>query len=133
MSDGQAPVPRTSYLRDRGASAPPEIDFHRVASILQRRGLPMLLGLGCVMGAVALLTYLSKKTYESAAMFLVEKENPRAELPALAVLERVGRGSQIETEMKLIQSRNVVEPVVAELALHVVAVEGGLEKRPSDV
>lgn len=124
-----------------GASGPPgpgslpsaELGAHSIAAILQRRRRIILLSLVFVLGAVAGLTPLLPKTYKSSATLLLDKQGPRDNSPALAVLERLGRGSQIETEMNLLQSRSVIAPVVDQLDLHVVVLADGNELRPNAV
>lgn len=112
---------------------PPDLDLRRVADMLRRRRWVILLTLASVLGVVAALTPLWPKIYKSTTTLLLDKQSPRDNSPALAVLERLGRGSQIETEMNLLQSRSVIEPVVDQLDLHVVVLADGSELRPSAV
>lgn len=86
-----------------------------------------------VIGSVIVLT--RPETYRSQATFLLEEEAPRRAggSPALSVLDQLGRSKTIETEMEILRSRRVLEPVVDELALHVVLLDGGDPERPRNV
>ena len=101
--------------------------------MLRRRRWVILFGLISVFSAVAVFTHLSPRTYKSSATFLVDKQVGNAESAALDVLRRLGAGSQIVTETNLLGSRSVVEPIVADLALHVTVLADGKEQRPGDV
>ncbi len=105
----------------------------RVIAMLRRRRWTILFGLVAVLGGVALFTYVWPRTYESSAVVFVEQPGPRVDFPALALLERLGRSSQIETEIELLQTRHVVERVVDELDLHVVVEAEVGKKRPREV
>ncbi len=85
---------------------------HQIAAILRRRLGTILLVFLPVFPPVTAYSLLSPKTYESSALILVEERSPRLESSALAALDRLGRGSQVDTEMELIKSRRVVERVV---------------------
>jgi tyrosine-protein kinase Etk/Wzc len=81
-----------------------------------------------VVAAVDLATLAIPTTYHSEVSFLVEPRTPQTLSPALSVLERLGSAKSTETEIELLRSRRVVEPVVEELALHVEArVDGTAE------
>ena len=68
---------------------------------------------------VTLLTSAIPTTFHSEVTFLVEPRTPQTLSPPLAVLERLGNAKSTETEIELLRSRRVVEPVAEELALHV--------------
>ena len=109
------PVPARTPRPDSGSSYPfseSGVDVRSVLSFLRRRRGAIALGFVCKLWAVAALTFLLPKTYESSALILVERRGPSVDSPALAVLERLGRGSQIETEIQLVESRRVLERVV---------------------
>jgi capsular exopolysaccharide synthesis family protein len=74
-----------------------------------------------VVVVVDLATLAIPTTFHSEVSFLVEPRTPQALSPALSVLERLGSAKSTETEIELLRSRRVVEPVVEELALHVEA------------
>ncbi len=109
------PVPARTPRLDSGSSYPfseSGVDVRSVLSFLRRRRGAIALGFVSKFWAVAALTFLLPKTYESSALILVERRGPSVDSPALAVLERLGRGSQIETEIQLVESRRVLERVV---------------------
>jgi capsular exopolysaccharide synthesis family protein len=124
----RAPVPEGTYP-DRL----PDADIRGIGTMLRRRRGTILAVFLAVFGAVAALTFLWPKTYQSSALVLVEQRTPRLESSALAVLERLGRGSQIETEMELMRSRRVIERVVDQLDLHVLVETPQGQRRPRDV
>jgi tyrosine-protein kinase Etk/Wzc len=72
-----------------------------------------------VFGAVAAYTLRLPETYQSTASFLVERRIPSRSTPTVDVLERITQANNAETEMELLGSRRVVEPVVDSLDLHV--------------
>lgn len=90
-----------------------------LASVIRRRRWSVLVVTALVVSTVAALTLTHPKTYESTTTILVEERNRSGDSPALEVLERLGQGSQAETEIELLGSRRVIEPVVDELDLHV--------------
>jgi capsular exopolysaccharide synthesis family protein len=96
------------------------VDSSRIGAFFRRRRWTILTGFASVMVSVTALTFLLPKTYESSASFLVEQhQTAPAEVPVLAVLERLGDVASRQTEVELVQSRRVVEPVVEAGALHV--------------
>ena len=126
--------PTSFYLvPERAGPGPREPDFQRVKAILRRRRWTMLAGFLGVFGAVVALTLLLPKKYESTASFLIEQPEGRTNVPALAVLERLGRLASRETEVELIQSRRVVEPVVEAFNLHVRVETPAGRVRPEEV
>jgi capsular exopolysaccharide synthesis family protein len=82
---------------------------------------------------VGALTLLWPKTYESSATILVEKRTPTLDSQALAVLERLGRANETETEIELVRSRTVLEFAVDQLDQHVVVETGEGNKRPGEL
>ena len=130
---GQGPPParfgsRTGRSLQRAAPS----DVQRVAWVLRRRRWSIMSTALVVLFVTAMLTWLWPRTYKSTTTFLVEKQGGQ-ESPALDVLERLGAVGQIQTEINLLNSRSVVEPVVDDLALHVVVEADGFEQRPEDV
>ncbi len=94
----------------------------------------MLGGFTAVMVAVLAFVLFMPKTYESSASFLVEhQQTSRSEVSALAVLDRLGRLATRETEVALVRSRRVVEPVVDRGDLHVTVRTPNGDQRPSEV
>lgn len=125
------PLPESTSTYSYSEPGP---DIRSVLSFLRRRRGAIALGFVSVFGAVAAFTFLFPKTYESSALILVERRGPSMESPALDVLDRLGRGSQIETEIQLVESRRVLERVVDDLDLHVFAeTSAGKKKRPSKI
>jgi len=110
--------PRSLQRNRRYTDRVPDADLSGIASMLRRRRGTILLMFLVVFGSVVAFTLLLPKTYESSALILVEQQ-PRMESPALATLERLGRGSVIETEIELVTSRRVIERAVDQLDLHV--------------
>ena len=116
--------------RSLAGSRPP--DVQRVGPMLRRRRWSIVWCTTLVVLATAVVTWLWPRTYKSSTTFLVEKQGGQ-ESPALDVLERLGAVGQIQTEINLLSSRSVVEPVVDDLALHVTVLAGGEQRRPSEV
>ncbi len=110
--------PRSLQRNRRYTDRVPDADLSGIAAMLRRRRGTILLMFLVVFGSVVAFTLLMPKTYESSALILVEQQS-RMDSPALATLERLGRGSQIETEIELVTSRRVIERVVDQLDLHV--------------
>lgn len=120
------PIPRDGVVGPRAGLE--EFDLHAVGSFLKRRRATILSSLVTVVVAVTLLTLLWPPTYESRVSILVKPvDREGGGIPGLAVLERLERSTALETEMELIRSRRVIEPVVDELDLHVRARENGDE------
>ena len=111
--------PRSLQRNRRYTDRAPDADLSGIAATLRRHRGSILLMFLVVFGSVVAFTLLMPKTYESSALILVEQQSPRMESPALATLERLGRGSQIETEIELVTSRSVIERLVDGLDLHV--------------
>lgn len=124
-------IPRTGRSLQRGR--PPDPDLQRVGSVLRRRRWIIVLSTLAVLTATAVVTWLWPRTYKSSTTFLVERQAGHQESPALDVLERLGTVGQIQTEINLLSSRSVVEPVVTDLALPVTVLADGIEQRPEDV
>lgn len=101
-------------LEDRYGFGPnPTIDGRRILGFLRRRWATIVGGFLLVMLAAGGLTYMAPKVYESSASFLVEqRKSTPTDVPALEVLERLGDVASAQTEVHLIRSRRVVEPVV---------------------
>lgn len=98
-----------------------EPDIGKLLSILRRRRLAFAAGFVAVLALTVLGTVLMPRVYESSASFLIEKPTSSSQASALAVLEHLGRTDNVETELELIRSRRVLEPVVENLNLHVAA------------
>ena len=126
LPDGSRPnlsvrvEPPRSLQRNGGyADRAPDADLRGIAAMLRRRRGSIVLMFLVVFGSVVAFTLLLPKTYESSALILVEQQSQSMESSALATLDRLGRGSQIETEIELVTSRRVIARVVDQLDLHV--------------
>ncbi len=120
------------YSRVASPRTPPPDEFRSLLHKLWRRRQFVVIGVVCVVGAVAVLTYLQPRTYRSSALVLVEEQNRRTDIPVLAALQSL-TGDQIETEIELIKSRNVLESVVDQLDLHVSVEASDDRLRPGEV
>lgn len=107
-----------------------EIELGHAGTILRRRWPSIVAGTLSVIFCVGLLTHFWPRTYQSEATILVEKSGRNVDAPALDVLERLGRGNSIATEIRLMQSRRVLDPVVDSLELHV-SIETATGRRPA--
>jgi len=122
---------RTPLRNGRGPAD--ELDLASVGSTLRRHRWTVIGVATSVFVIVAALTLVWPKSYESSATILIEKRTPNLDSQALAVLERLGRSNETETEIELVQSRAVVQFAVDELDLHVVAKTEEGDRRPSEV
>ena len=91
--------------------------------LLVRRNLWLILGVAAlVIGATAWVTWTTRPVYQAAATIHVDQERSSS-LPELGYLSTMLRGSDLETEMALLEARSVAEQVVDSLALQVRVVE----------
>lgn len=115
-----------------GAGPGSQFDPKEVAGFFPRRRWSLILGFVPVMIGVVLVNASLPETYQSSATFLIEQpRGPTAQASALAVLERVGSLATRETEITLVGSRRVIEPVVDQLDLHVSVKTSAGPKRPA--
>lgn len=105
----------TSRVDDDERSVP---SARTLAAVFKRRRRTILTVLAATLIAVAVATAALPRTWESTTTILVEERVRGDENSTLEVLDRLGLGNQAETEIELIHSRRVVEPVVDELDLH---------------
>ncbi len=103
-------------LKGGGEGARPPRAF--AAVIRRRRGTILTVFLG-VITVVAIGTALLPRRWQSSTTILIEERSRGPETSALEMLDRLGLGNQAETEIELIRSRRVIEPVVDVLNLHV--------------
>ncbi len=101
--------------------------------IVRRRRWIILAGFLPVTAAVAAYTQMTPRTYTSWATVLVEARQQQEGNSALEVLQRLGQTNTLETEIELITSRRVIEPIVEKQAMHVSATVDGESVQPSDV
>ena len=124
----------TTYLaRDTDASSRGGQDLRQFFSFLGRRRWTILVGFLLLFAAVTAVTFTLPATFVSTASFLLEQEQSSADVPAFSMLDLVGRVASRGTEIELIQSRRVLEPVVDELDLHVQFERENAELRPGDL
>jgi succinoglycan biosynthesis transport protein ExoP len=129
---GSPLLSRLGSRTGRALQSTRQFDAQSVGPMLRRRRWSIVWTAVLVLLTTATLTWLWPATYKSSTTFLVEKQGGQ-ESPALDVLERLGSVGQIQTEINLLSSRSVVEPVVDDLALHVTVLANGMEFRPSEV
>ena len=111
-------------------------DLDTIRGALVRRRWTIVAATAAVVVVAGVLTMLWPESYESTATVLVEqseREGEAAEIPGLAVLERVEQITTLETETELIRSRRVVSDAVDSLDAHVTLKSDGGTYRPSDL
>ena len=112
----------------------PGLQPGRIGAFLRRRAWTLVLGFVGVMTGVTAVTFLLPERYESTASFLVEQERSTGtDIPSLDVLQRLGQLASRETEVTLVSSRRVLEPVVDEGDLHVSVETSEGPQRPREV
>lgn len=129
-------TPHPSFIPPNGRSGDhteQALGLRRLKAILRRQRWTVLAGLLSVIIAVAVLTHLWPRTYESTVTFLIDKPSRGADAPPLATLERLGRSNDLETEIELMQSRRVLDTVVDRLDLHVTAATASGEASPGTI
>jgi capsular exopolysaccharide synthesis family protein len=107
---GTAPLVPASDLE-------PGEELRRLYSRFRRRMPSIITGMLLVLGAVTAFTLVWPRTYQSAALIVIEQPTGNDDA-RLALLGQLGRATQIETEIELIKSRHVMEHVVDQLDLH---------------
>jgi tyrosine-protein kinase Etk/Wzc len=91
--------------------------------LLVRRNLWLILAVAAlVIGATAWVTWTTRPIYQASATIHVDPERSSS-LPELGYLTTMLRGSDLATEMALLEARSVAEEVVDSLALQVRVVE----------
>lgn len=108
-------------------------DLNKIIAMIRRRFWTIMLSAASVFAAVAVLTFLWPKTYQSVTTILVEQSNPGMNSSALAVLERLGQRNETKTEIELMHSRGVIEAVVDELDRNVDAETNKGMRRPAQI
>ena len=124
----QSKPQRSSRIRSHVESGP-----QVVLDVLHRRWRVIMLGTLSVLLAVLALTLIWPKRYDSSALILVEQRVAGNDSSALAVLERLGQASRLETELEILKSRPVIEEVVDELDLHVLVETPEKQGRAGDM
>ncbi|MFN2382974.1 MAG: GumC family protein, partial [Gemmatimonadota bacterium] len=105
-----------------------------IGPMLRRRRWTIVSALAIVVVGAAILTHFWNKTYTSTATVLVQAQAAEGgDIPGVAVLERVGQGNALETEIELLKSRRVVEPVVEAGTRHLTVRVGGTERPAAEL
>lgn len=123
---------RTVVIQEAAASEAAEPSPSAIWELVLRRKLTVVLTAAVAVILALVLTLLSDSVYQSRATFLLEQPG-RGGGSALAMLDRVGQAASTETEIELLGSRRVVEPVVEKLGLHVWARTPDGVHRPDEI
>ncbi|MEN8144189.1 MAG: polysaccharide biosynthesis tyrosine autokinase [Gemmatimonadota bacterium] len=103
-----------------------EVDLRDVWSVIRRRRWVIFGSLAVVLVAVGLYTWLATPVWQASTLIRVD-EGDRSNVAVLDVLSSLQRGSELETEMRILRTRPIAEEVVDELDLNLVV------SRPADV
>jgi len=122
--DPAGPVRRRAsdaYLLPDSGGAPQssESEIDSLTGMFRRRRWWILGSAAAVLATAATITFLMPEKYQSESTILVKEARETQTDSALELLERVGENATIETEIQLLTSRRVVEPVVESLGLNV--------------
>jgi len=96
-----------------------EIDLRDLGAVLRRRRAWIFGVAGAMLLAVALWTFLQVPVWRASTLIRVE-ETSSTDVPVLDVLSGLQRGSELETEMRIVRTRPILEEVVDELDLNLV-------------
>lgn len=131
--DGEGALLPRAWQETSGSVGPPQ-RRRAIRSVLRRRVREIALGFIAIVGAVTAVSFVVPPRYESTASFLIEEARPTSSgAAALAMLERLGRSRSAETEVALLRSHSVLEPVIDALDLHVVGRTSDGYVRPASV
>lgn len=120
-----APLP---YPAERQQNIPAQ-----VWEMAKRRKWTLLLGLVSVVAVTAFITSRMPRVFDSQATILVGTGSNATNAPTIDVITtQAGLFNSIETELQLLESRRIVEPVVDGHDLHV-GLLSPAGKRPADV
>jgi tyrosine-protein kinase Etk/Wzc len=98
---------------------PDEIDYARIFRIIRRRKLVLILSIIAVLGLVVLYNTLSKPVYESTVLLKKEQTDQRSRTDdELSNILNLQSPAQIETEMELVKTSEVLTKTIEELNLH---------------
>jgi tyrosine-protein kinase Etk/Wzc len=98
---------------------PDEIDYARIFRIINRRKIILVLSVLFVLGLVFLYNSLSKPVYESTVLLKKERTDNRSHnTDELANILSLQSPAQIETEMELVKTSEVLSKTIDELNLH---------------
>jgi tyrosine-protein kinase Etk/Wzc len=98
---------------------PDEIDYAKIFRVINRRKYILLLSVIIVLGLVILYNTLSKPVFESTVLLKKEQTNTRSNNnDELANILSLQSPAQIETEMELVKTSEVLSQTINELNLH---------------
>lgn len=106
-----APVPEPFYGD--------EVELRDIWATLRRRQRTVLLSLALVLTTVAVWTWLATPVWEASTLIRVDEQESGG-VPVLDVLATLQRGSELETEMRILRTRPIGEEVVDNLDLNFV-------------
>jgi tyrosine-protein kinase Etk/Wzc len=106
--------PSESYYGD-------EVDLRHVWATLRRRRRSVLTVLAFVLVAAGTWTWYQTPVWEASTLIRVD-ETEGGGVPVLDVLASLQRGSEIETEMRILRTRPIAEEVVDDLDLNFMVV-----------
>lgn len=104
-----------------------EIDLRDIWNLLLRNWPLIGFSILVVMGATAAYTFTAVPVYESTSTIRIDEETSK--VPVLDILQTIATGSQVETEMEVLQSRTLAGAVVQDLRLQLGVVEPRGEAR----
>nr|MBA2565147.1 hypothetical protein [Gemmatimonadota bacterium] len=120
-------LPRIPYSEPRQPTV-----LRQIWDMLVRRRWTMLVAFLTVVSAAVYATSRMARTYTSSATILVGKASKAEEGATFDVLSELGASGEVETELRLLESRRIADPVVDKYDLHVkVTTPQGL--RPSEI
>ena len=105
--------PTTGYP---GQGSQSRSEIRQFGMMLRRRRWTILAVFVAAVASVTALSILLPKTYISTTTVLVDQDRGGPQSSTLAMLEQLGAGKAVETEVHLIQSRRVVEQAIRERA-----------------
>jgi len=121
--DGQEALPVRAYAY-RGGPPPPggagygedEVNLRDAWGVLRRRKWTVIAALGLVLLSVGTFTWLKTPVWRASTLIRVE-DSDKSNVAVLDVLASLQRGSEIETEMRILRTRPIIEDVVDGLNL----------------
>jgi tyrosine-protein kinase Etk/Wzc len=98
---------------------PDEIDYAKIFRVIRRRKAILFLSIIAVLGLVILYNTFTKPVYESSVLLKKERTDSRgSENDELANILSLQSPAQIETEMELVKTSEVLSQTIDELNLH---------------
>ncbi|MFW6039918.1 MAG: GumC family protein, partial [Gemmatimonadota bacterium] len=109
-ADRSLDVERPGLFSDRRVVYEDEIDLRDVWATLRRRRRTVFLTLALVVAATAAWTWLATPVWEASTLVRVDEQE--GGVPVLDALASLQRGSELETEMRILRTRPILEDVV---------------------